>query len=630
MTLSIAAGFMSDEVDRTDGDMETAFEEIVSLLKETLGGTSEINSTAMRIVSGVVAIQDNASAYQIDTTGGTAATDTLNRLTVLGTTRDGYMISIRGTNTGRVVTVANAATGAGQIFTCNGLPFILRDPRSFMILRYSSSSTGWIEVMRSESSRIDQMLGGVNATTLVNTGTAGTITPTTAVHDVDTSGASTETVGNALCTTLADVGRVITLAALNSPTRIPTLMHMHGGAGQFQMADSASFAFSDPSVAIMFQLRLVTAVLTWVEIFRYKETVPTPTTKGQSPICSTAGVWSLLTLPASSQGYVEVIDTSANGTNSVRFQQGPPAAPQGRLTTITAGSNTFVPNSSPSATLWWQPFGGSVVWIWDLTSLCYVPYSNYTPPTLSLSGLTNNTVYYFYLTGVVSTGVISVNATTTAPVVLNNGFLGFSGHPEWLYVGVGFVQSGAITQYPGTGTSSLYLRNHYNRLPITLGLAPPATSWTYASTTVRAWDATTTSLNVVSHNATFPDKVDLTLLAQWKTTLGTANPTFAIGINDNTALLTPPAPSTTSVFIGATSSYSTVPNGSATILNTTHYSSIVRLQAGLFMNYTQGMGTLAPMAFWPLELIAAGGTLTQYGSDSATGQSSGLFCETTF
>jgi hypothetical protein len=138
-----AAGFPSN-ASRTQADMQTYLETMLSITKEQLGGTSE--AASVQLASNTFTPGNNACVCPIDT-NGLAPSDTLNTIQTTNI-RDGEVIYLRSTSDSRVVTITNGASGAGQIFTQDGNPIVLDDTRQFVALKYNAAITAFEELFR--------------------------------------------------------------------------------------------------------------------------------------------------------------------------------------------------------------------------------------------------------------------------------------------------------------------------------------------------------------------------------------------------------------------------------------------------------------------------------------------------
>ena len=613
MTQPLAYGTISNTATVTQANMETYLEGFNSFFKELIGGSQSGSAIQLTASPGSITYADNVCTYIVDTVGGSASTGTLQAISTTANTRDGMVIGIQCASNARVITLSNGSGGAGQILTKDGNPLVLSDTRQWVFLRYTLATTSWNVLDNDETFRINQLMGGANATILTNSGTAGNITPTAAIHQVTTStGSGSQTIANALLTSISTIGRVVLFTASNTPTAIPQFLHMNGGAGQFQMADSQTFSIDSVGKGIVFQLRSVASVLTWVEVYRFG-TLPAPGvgTAGQYAVSNTNGEWVVLTPPSTSPGYVEVLDTSANGTQGSRWQPSDPGQPGGRLT-VSSGTPVYVsPTAGGYATVYYTPYKSQYIPQWNATSGCWIP-TLFPQLSLSLSGLTASTFYYLYV-GSATIGTPSLSASTTVPS-MQNGALCQTGAPANLYVGTMFVGSLNTTYvYDGSltyGAAGLHVRNFYNRVPIKLVCTVNVTSYTYASSTVRIMDNGAIECNMVTHcSAAGRDYAIARVTAVWKT--GTANdsPYFGVGLG-----------STTPVNVGQLGGL-VFPSSSLALTTSNYIADVtVDLSGSLAIGYNQILA---------LEAMPAG-TVTIYGTDSTTGTASGISVDTDF
>ncbi|HEY9756553.1 MAG TPA: hypothetical protein V6C97_15400 [Oculatellaceae cyanobacterium] len=149
-----AAGYPSDS-SRSQSDMQTYFETMLSIQKEVLGGTSEAASVPLS--SNSFTPGNNACVCVIDTEA-MASSDSLDTINALNV-RDGEVIFIRSTNSARVITVNNAAGGAGQILTADGTNVALSSTKTFLALKYNASITSFEEMFRSPTTTSPPAVG---------------------------------------------------------------------------------------------------------------------------------------------------------------------------------------------------------------------------------------------------------------------------------------------------------------------------------------------------------------------------------------------------------------------------------------------------------------------------------------
>ena len=138
-----AAGYPSNTA-RTQSDIQTYLETMLSIQKEVLGGTSE--AASVQLASYTFTPGNNACVCNIDT-NGLGPSDTLNTITPTNI-RDGEVILIRSTNNSRVITVTNGAGGTGQIYTADGNNVVLTSTKTFLALKYNIGITAFEEVFR--------------------------------------------------------------------------------------------------------------------------------------------------------------------------------------------------------------------------------------------------------------------------------------------------------------------------------------------------------------------------------------------------------------------------------------------------------------------------------------------------
>jgi hypothetical protein len=148
MTSPIPAAGYPSNTSRTQADMQTYFETMLSITKEQLGGTTE--AASVQLASNTFTPGNNACVFPIDTNAG-GPTDTLNTIQTTNI-RDGEVLFIRSTNNARVITVTNAAGGAGELLTANGNNIELNDTRLFVAFKYNFAITAFEEMFRSYSS----------------------------------------------------------------------------------------------------------------------------------------------------------------------------------------------------------------------------------------------------------------------------------------------------------------------------------------------------------------------------------------------------------------------------------------------------------------------------------------------
>lgn len=257
----IDAGFISDP-DRVEAEMQEAFEDLVSITKELLGGNSENPGTAGATIlaTDAFALVADYVAYAVDSQGQSGNDDLKN---ITGAPRDGMRISVRPFDGTRNITVKHAAGGTGQIYTKLGRDRTLRNVRENLELEWKESATAWYEVDADESFRVDQLAGARDLSVLTVSGNS--ITPNRAVHSVTTSGTA-QNINTIAQTSIVEDGREITLIGDDPTTagHVCTLVHGAGGTGELMLRDSANFKLDQLNKSI----RLRKSGTKWYEISR--------------------------------------------------------------------------------------------------------------------------------------------------------------------------------------------------------------------------------------------------------------------------------------------------------------------------------------------------------------------------
>lgn len=115
------------------------------IIESLLGASARYELT---IASGAVTPPDGATAgggvYKLDTEGN-AASDTLDTI-VQTNTHDGQILIVMAENAARVVTLTNAAGGAGQMLLAETGNFVFASTSAWVAFR--RDGTDWVELMR--------------------------------------------------------------------------------------------------------------------------------------------------------------------------------------------------------------------------------------------------------------------------------------------------------------------------------------------------------------------------------------------------------------------------------------------------------------------------------------------------
>lgn len=175
MTTPIPASGYPSNTARTQSDIQTYLETMLSIQKEVLGGTSE--AASVQLSGNTFVPGNNACVFNIDT-NGLGPSDTLNSVTPTNV-RDGEVIIIRSTNNARVITVTNGAGGAGQIYTADGNNVVLSSTKTFLALKYNIGINAFEEVFR--AAPVNLAIPGPIGGTTPNTATFTSLTVETSI-----------------------------------------------------------------------------------------------------------------------------------------------------------------------------------------------------------------------------------------------------------------------------------------------------------------------------------------------------------------------------------------------------------------------------------------------------------------
>lgn len=173
------------------------------------------------------------------------------------------------------------------------------------------------------------------------------------------------------------------------------------------------------------------------------------------------------------------------------------AIAQGRLT-LTAGEPTPSANEVAATTLYYTPYNGDLISLWNGTSSRWDVYQ-FAERSLSLSGLAANTNYdvfaYYNDPNVVLQAVAWSNSaagggTRSEAISRKNGAWVKTADNRKL-LGTFRTTSAGATEVSFDRTSDpsrIFVQNIYNRIKSKVKRYDPAFSWTYASTTKRPWN----------------------------------------------------------------------------------------------------------------------------------------------
>lgn len=145
MSVLPASGYISNAA-RTNAEQKLALEELRDAIAESLGGAARSELT----ISGGAIVPPDGSGGGVHTidTEGNAASDDLTNITTTNTP-EGRILLLQAENVSRVVTVKNAAGGAGQITMQDSSDFIFRSLNDWLMVQ--RRSTDWVELARSRA-----------------------------------------------------------------------------------------------------------------------------------------------------------------------------------------------------------------------------------------------------------------------------------------------------------------------------------------------------------------------------------------------------------------------------------------------------------------------------------------------
>lgn len=253
MTAQITAGNLSDNA-RTESELKTGIEAIVSLIKECLGGTDEVAKT---IASDAFATDHNACAYNLDTEAA-AATDNLATINATNS-RVGEILLIRSVSSGRVITVKHST---GNISTVDGADYVLKDPKQFLMLKYKG--TTWEEVARTERLFIAQLPGAATESEL--TIASGSVTATRAIHELQPESSTSDDLDFIVQTAMD--GHLLLIHTADTGDSI-TVRHNQSGTGKILLSDSTNLLLDTPNKFLL----LMKKGTTWEEVGRFGFTI---------------------------------------------------------------------------------------------------------------------------------------------------------------------------------------------------------------------------------------------------------------------------------------------------------------------------------------------------------------------
>lgn len=253
----IAAGYASQtdpKPSKTDG--QNCINTLIQWIKELPGGTEQ--SAVISLSNDSFAIANNYARYLIDTEAA-AASDNLANIAATSP-RNGQIISVAISNNGHIVTVKNAAGGAGQIMTARGRDTILRKLGRPMWFVYEATGDLWREINPDTVDQVDRILGSRPVSTI--SVATGSCVPTRGNHKITASGAQNLDIIDQA--NYPDDDSSILLLTTASGSGAITVRHNQTGTGKILLRDATNFV-----LPVGATLALYKDGTTWVEIGRF-------------------------------------------------------------------------------------------------------------------------------------------------------------------------------------------------------------------------------------------------------------------------------------------------------------------------------------------------------------------------
>lgn len=184
MTAVPASGYPSNSA-RTQGQMKTFEENILSILKEVIGVGPK--QTLTLSASGQITPVNNCSVYGIDSFNGDPTDNADNFLAT--NMRDGGLYAFCGADGAHAITMRHNQGASNKFILVDGVNMLIEGVNDWIIMYYSSASSGTLtEFMRSSQVRINRIAGASEESVLNISG--GVITPTNFVHELNPEGSS--------------------------------------------------------------------------------------------------------------------------------------------------------------------------------------------------------------------------------------------------------------------------------------------------------------------------------------------------------------------------------------------------------------------------------------------------------
>ena len=255
-------GYVSNGT-RTTAQMQQALEDMVSVLRELPGGSTEAAATTLSSDSFNPSVR--CIVYPLQPESGTS--DNLSTINITGA-RDGAIIIVRNYNATNTITIKH---GAGNVYLSDGADCVLNSVNDYVAFMYRSGGSGWFEIWRCTGTIIKGLPGG-KAEASATEDSSSMLTPTQAVHSVDTYGSASSQNLDGIASTFG--GNLLILRAANASHVVTIRNNQTTGAGFYKVLtlDGGSIVLDQLTKYVV--LSKDTSGLAWREVSRAGGALP--------------------------------------------------------------------------------------------------------------------------------------------------------------------------------------------------------------------------------------------------------------------------------------------------------------------------------------------------------------------